>query len=94
MEEFLDGKGAFCNGNESDNDDDNNNENNEQQQLSEGFANSCYKIVLPILLRKLINNSEVCKHCSGTLLLVTDVSHVLHYKHNNLKKLMFTQTHQ
>ena len=30
------------------------NENNEQQQLQEGFANICYKIVLPILLQKLI----------------------------------------
>ena len=31
-------------------------ENNEQQQLSEGFANSCYKIVSPILLQELIND--------------------------------------
>ena len=45
LEELLNSKGAFCNGNESDND-----ENNEQQQLPEGFANSCYKIVSPILL--------------------------------------------
>ena len=29
-------------------------ENDEQQQLSDGFANSCYKIVLPILLQELI----------------------------------------
>ena len=36
LEELLDSKGAFCNGNESDND-----ENNEQHQLPEGFANSC-----------------------------------------------------
>ena len=49
-------------------------ENNEQQQLSEGFANSCYKIVSPILLQELINNFAVCKHCSGTHLLVEDVS--------------------
>ena len=48
--------------------------NNEQQQLSEGFANSCYKIVLPILLKELINGFAVCKHCSGTLLLVKDVA--------------------
>ena len=41
-------------------------ENNKQQQLSEGFANSCYKIVSPILLQDLINNFVVCKHCSGT----------------------------
>ena len=37
LEVFLDGKGAFFNGNESDgsdNDDENHNENNEQQQLS------------------------------------------------------------
>ena len=47
-------------------------ENNEQQQLSEGFANSCYKIVSPILLQELINDFAVCKHCSGTLLLVED----------------------
>ena len=51
------------------------NENNEQQQLSECFANSCYKIVSPILLQKLINDFGVCRHYSGTLLLVEDVSH-------------------
>ena len=51
------------------------NENNEQQQLPEGFANSCYKIVSPILLQKLINDFAVCKHYSGTLLLVENVSH-------------------
>ena len=49
-------------------------ENNEQQQLFEGFANSCYKIVSPILLQELINDFAVCKHCSGTLLLVEDVT--------------------
>ena len=48
----------------------------------------------PVLLQKLINNFAVCKHCSGTLVLVEDVSHVLRYKHNNLQKLMFTQTQQ
>ena len=47
-------------------------ENNEQQQLSEGFANICYKIVSPILLQELINDFAVCKHCGGTLLLVED----------------------
>ena len=47
-------------------------ENNEQQQLSEGFANICYKIVSLILLQELINNFAVCKHCCGTLLLVED----------------------
>ena len=47
-------------------------ENNEQQQLSEGFANICYKIVSPILLQKLINDFAVCKYYSGTLLLVED----------------------
>ena len=51
------------------------NENNEQQHLPEGFANSCYKIVSPILLQKLINDSAVSKHYSGALLLVEDVSH-------------------
>ena len=30
LEEFLDSKGAFCNGNEGDNDDEGYNENNEQ----------------------------------------------------------------
>ena len=47
-------------------------ENNEQQQLSEGFANICYKIVSPILLQELITDLAVCKHCSGTLLLFED----------------------
>ena len=42
-------------------------ENNEQQQLSEGFANSCYKIVSPILLQELIKDFAVWRHCSGTL---------------------------
>ena len=47
---------------------------NEQHQLLEGFANNCYKIVSPILVQKLINDFAVCKHYSGTLLLVEDVS--------------------
>ena len=47
-------------------------ENNEQQQLSEGFANICYKVVWLILLQELINDFAVSKHCSGTLLLVED----------------------
>ena len=46
----------------------------EEQQLSEGFANSCYKIVSPVLLQELNNNFAVCQHCSGTLLLVEDVT--------------------
>ena len=50
LEEFLDSKGAFYNGNESDNDDESYNENNGQQQLPEGFANSFCKIVSPILI--------------------------------------------
>ena len=77
LEEFLDNKGGFYNGSESDdsdNDDEIYNENNEQQQLSEGFANNCYKIVSPILLQELINNFAVCKHYSGTLLLVEDAA--------------------
>ena len=49
-------------------------ENNEQQQLSEGFANSCYKIVSIILLHELINDFAVCKHRNGTVLLVEDVT--------------------
>ena len=78
LKEFLDSKGAFYNGNESDNDDETYNENNEQQQLLEVFANKCYKIVSPILLQKLINNFGVCKHqkhCNETLLLLDDVNH-------------------
>ena len=78
LEEFLDSKGAFYNVNESGNDDENYNEYNGQQQLPEGFASSCYKIVTPILLQKLINDFVVCKHqnyCSGALLLAEDVSH-------------------
>ena len=54
LKELLDNKDGFYNGSESDdsdNDDEIYNENNEQQQLSEGFANNCYKIVSPILLR-------------------------------------------
>ena len=76
LEEFLDSKGAFYNSNESDNDDETYNENNKQQQLPEGFVNSCYKIVSPILLQKLINDFAVCKHqkhLSGTLLHAGDV---------------------
>ena len=42
-------------------------ENNDQQQLSEGFANSCHKVVQPILLQELINDFAICKHYSGTL---------------------------
>ena len=34
-------------------------ENNKQEQLSEGFANSCYKIVSIALLRELINDFAV-----------------------------------
>ena len=49
-------------------------ENNEQQQLSVGFASSSYKIVSPILLQELINDFAICKHCSGTFLLVEDVT--------------------
>ena len=77
LENILDSKGTFCNGNESDSDE-TYNENNEQQQLREGFANSYYKIVSPILLQKLINDFVVCKHqkhYSGTLLLAEDISH-------------------
>ena len=70
LEEFLEGKDAFYNGNDSDdsdNDDENYNENNEQHQLPEGFANSYCKTDASILLEKLINHFPVCKHCSGTL---------------------------
>ena len=74
--EFLDGKGAFYNGNESvgsDSDDDNYNENNDHQQLPGGFVNSCCKIVSPVLLLEPNSNFAVCKHCSRTLLLVKNV---------------------
>ena len=67
--------GAFYNSSESDDsdsDDENYNESNEQHQLSEGFANSCHEIVSPILLQQLIIDFAVCKHCSGTLLLIED----------------------
>ena len=74
LEEFLDSKGAFYNGNEIDNNDESCNENNEQQQLAEGFASSCYKMVSAILLQKLISDFAVCKHYSGTFFLVEDVS--------------------
>ena len=57
LEEFLDSKGAFYNGNESDNDDESYNENNEQQQLPRGFVNSYNKIVPPIPLQKLKNHT-------------------------------------
>ena len=50
LEELLDSKGAFCNGNESV-DDESYNENNEQQQLPDGFANNCYKIVLQFICK-------------------------------------------
>ena len=59
-------------------------ENNEQQQLSEGFANICYKIVSPIFLQELINDFAVCKHCSGTLLLV-EVATILETRTTHFK---------
>ena len=49
-------------------------ENNKQQQLFEGFANSCCKIISPILLQQLINDIAVSKHARGTLLLAEDVA--------------------
>ena len=48
--------------------------NNEQQQLFEDFVNSCYKIVLPILLQELINDFAIHKHSNGIILLVEDVT--------------------
>ena len=76
---FFDRKGAFYNGNESDNDEDFY-ENNGRQQLPAGFVNSCYKLVTPILLQKLMNDFSVCKHqkhCSRTLLLAEELIHNL-----------------
>ena len=58
---MLDNKDGFYNDSESDdsdNDDEIYNENNEQQQLSEGFANNCYKTVSPILLQDLIKTLQ------------------------------------
>ena len=49
-------------------------EDNEQQLWSEGFVKSCYKTVSAIFLQELINDFAVCKHCSGRLLLVEDVT--------------------
>ena len=72
---FFDSKGAFYNGNESDNDEDFY-ENNGRQQWPAGFVNSCYKLVTPILLQKLMNDFSVCKHqkhCSRTLLLAEEL---------------------
>ena len=89
LEEFSDSKGAFYDGNESDNDDQSYNESNEQQQLPEGFGNGCYKIVSPILLQKLIKDFAICKHqkhCSGTLLLAEYVSQVLKTRTTYFKK--------
>ena len=72
--------------NERDNNDESYNENNEQQWLQERFANSCCKIVSPILLQKLINDFAICKHYSGTPLLVEDVRQVLETRTTNFKK--------
>ena len=49
-------------------------ENNKEQQLSEGFANSCYKIVSPVLLQALTNDFAIYKHCITTPSLVKDVT--------------------
>ena len=59
---------------DSDSDDENHYRNNEQQQLFEAFANSYYKINLPILLQTLINDFALCRHCSRTLLLDKDIT--------------------
>ena len=61
--EELGSKGEFYNVSESDNHYEGCNENNKQQQLPDGFVNSCYKIVSPILLQKLIKVTlmKICK---------------------------------
>ena len=59
---------------DSDSDDENHYRNNEQQQLFEAFANSYYKINLPILLQTLINDFALWRHCSRTLLLDKDIT--------------------
>ena len=38
---------------------------------------SSYRRVLPLVATKIINDFAVCKHCSGTHLLVKDISHGL-----------------
>ena len=38
---------------------------------------SSYRRVLPLVATKIINDFAVCKHCSGTHLLVKDTSHGL-----------------
>ena len=72
LEEFLDSKWAFYNGNESDNDDESYHENNEQHQLPEGFANSCYKIAPPVsflfhntIYLNIRSSSELNSFCSN-----------------------------
>ena len=77
LREFLDNNVMFYNGiesDDSDNDDKNYNENMKavvhtcsskwvflEISLSNGFFNSCYKIVSRILLQELISNFAVCK---------------------------------
>ena len=68
VREYLDSKGAFYNGNESDNDDENYIENNELHQLPEGFANSYYKLVPRSLLQKLIKLELLHMFQKGTKL--------------------------
>ena len=69
MEVFLDGKGAFFNGNESD-DSDKDLKIIIKIMNSSSYCRVLYKIVSPVLLQELTNNFAVCKHCIGTLLLV------------------------
>ena len=56
------------------------NENNEHQQLPEDIVSSCYKIVSPIYLQKLINDFASYKHYNVTFLLDGDVSHGFWYE--------------
>ena len=73
LEEFLDNKGEFYNGCERDDNDNDNeiyNENYEQKQLSEGFANS----ITNSSTTTNYDDFAICKHCSGTLLLVEDAN--------------------
>ena len=72
LEEFLDSKWAFYNGNESDNDDESYHENKRRQQLQEGFANSCYKIAPPVsflfhntIYLNIRSSSELNSFCSN-----------------------------
>ena len=43
-------------------------------KLSEGFSNSCFKIVSSILLQEIFNNFAICKHCMKHIYFNEDVT--------------------